>query len=151
MSVPSVDELLGISAEYDSSDADSVATGSEESALDEYEVYPIEEELPSNVMSSDSDSDSESSSSAIDEDIYPLYPAESAPSIIHSALPSEPESILEPLNLAFASWIWTHGISVEAFNGLQQLLHSDLFDTTLPFLRSSKGIRSLRPANPLME
>jgi hypothetical protein len=139
ISILSMDDPLPVSSEHDSSDAECVVTDSEESAMDEYDVYPVEDELPSNVMSSDSDSEA----SDVDEGLYPLSSAESAPSesIVRSSLSGEPESTLEPLNLAFATWCWTHGISVDAFNSLQQLLHSDLFDTVSPFLRSSKGIR----------
>ena len=48
---------------------------------------------------------------------------------------------LEPLNLAFASWSWTHGVSVEAFFSLQQLLHSELAGSCHGLLRSLPGVR----------
>jgi hypothetical protein len=61
---------------------------------------------------------------------------------IRIIIPDSQDKELETLNFAFASWSWTHGVSIDTFDTLQQLLHSNLIETPLDSLfYSLKGIQ----------
>jgi hypothetical protein len=134
----------------------------------EYDVYPLDEDMPAEY-SSEIDDDDGSQSVWVDS------PDEAESSILESSVNVEEISSqvelesnnndsdndsaddtciplvqpqakmssgdLEPLNLAFASWSWTHGISFDAFYNLQQLLHSEMIHQQLPLLHTFKGVR----------
>lgn len=109
--------------------------------IDPYALYAFDEDMPainelhiSDIRSdnSNSDEDTEISSEDIDRS-----------SSLGAPVFERDNARLEPMNFAFASWSWTHGVSVESFNSLQQLLHSNFLEC--PFdslLYSLKGVRN---------
>jgi hypothetical protein len=112
-----------------SSDADSI------DALRET-VYVEDYALPSDFRSSSLDDKSTSSDSDTDEQQYMSTMASSQFSEDTSS------GSLEVLNVAVATWTWTHGVDVAAFDTLQLLLHSDLVPPFTGLLRSLKGVRN---------
>jgi len=133
---------------------------------DEYAVYPLDEDVPADYSSNIDDDGSQSvwvdspdeaessipepsvnvdgSSSQVETESNNGSDMDSAddtsiPLVQPHAKTSSGD--LEPLNLAFASWSWTHGISFDAFHNLQQLLHSEMMQLPLPLLRTLKGVR----------
>jgi nicotinate-nucleotide pyrophosphorylase len=76
-----------------------------------------------------SSSDDDNGSQPIEDSSQTLFPVD------------RENGVLSAINLAFASWSWTHGISIEAYNSLQQLLHSDIIVPLDGLLHSLHGVR----------
>jgi hypothetical protein len=129
---------------------------------DEYAMYPMHEDVPVDYLSDVYDDDESQSifvnspdevESSIRESPFEDDDSSSEVSIhddnnliddvipLVQPLPTSSSGTLEPLNLAFATWSWTHGISYDGFHNLQQLLHSGMIDQALPLLCSLKGVR----------
>jgi uncharacterized protein YerC len=135
-----------LSDESDASD-ESNCSNDDSQSNDDYgylDVYPLDEECPlQHTLGSDINEDSETDTDATsDHEEAESTNIPSEPSRTRSIIPLDRDSgELNPLNLAFASWSWTHGISIEAYNSLQQLLHSDIVVPLDSLLHSLHGVR----------
>jgi len=121
-------------SEYSEADSDS-------EDIDPYALYAFDDDLPTidgldisdaRSDSGNSDEDAENPSQDINQSFQ-----------LEASLFERDDARLEPMNFAFASWSWTHGVSFESFNSLQQLLHSNFLECPLdPLLYSLKGVRN---------